>query len=150
MNKPNLYMLIGIPGSGKSTFAKLIQPVLNYKILSSDEYRKNMFGSEDDQEHNSQIFTKLHEDMNDLLSKGENVCYDATNIKRSDRKACLKSISYPCEKIAIFIRCSVDEAKKRNSNRDRIVPDEVIDKMYSNLIEPSIDEGFDEIINIDV
>ena len=69
---------------------------------------------------------------------------------RYGRKACLKNISYPCEKIAIFIRCSVDEAKKRNSNRDRIVPDEVIDRMYANLIEPSIDEGFDEIINIDV
>lgn len=145
MIKPTLYMMVGIPGSGKSTLAKAAKDSLNYSILSSDEYRKNLFCDENDQSHNHEVFEKLHNDMNKLLSEGENVCYDATNIKVSDRRKCLNSIKFPCKKVAVFINLPIEEAKKRNLLRERVVPEGVIDKMYSKLVIPTEDEGFDVV-----
>ena len=51
----NLIMMIGIPGSGKSTIAnELLEKweLNNGKIFSSDEYRKIICGDENDQTQN--------------------------------------------------------------------------------------------------
>ena len=47
--KPNLYIMIGLPGSGKDTIAKQIQAVDRLKnvVLSSDNIRMELFGWED-------------------------------------------------------------------------------------------------------
>ena len=49
-------MLVGLPGSGKSTFAKN----LGYNIFSSDELRKELWGDESKQGNNTELFTELH------------------------------------------------------------------------------------------
>ena len=53
MNK--FYMLVGLPGSGKSTIAQK----LNCKVFSSDSLRKELWGNENTQGDNSQLFNEL-------------------------------------------------------------------------------------------
>ena len=58
MKENELNILIGIPGSGKTTFAKS-KLFENYIYLSSDEIRKELYGFEN-QEHNNEVFDLLH------------------------------------------------------------------------------------------
>lgn len=87
-----LYMMCGLPGSGKSLYAKEISKVKNAKIYSSDELRKEMFGNVSDTKHNSDLFQELHKRIKNELFKGKNVIYDATNLSHKRRKVFLDSL----------------------------------------------------------
>ena len=67
MAEVTLYMMVGVPGSGKSFIAK----GLNCPIVSSDAIRKELYGSEDDQSHNGEVFNEVH-----VVS--ETICSTAT------------------------------------------------------------------------
>jgi len=57
MNKPNLYMLIGIPCSGKSYYAEKEFKSKNIKIVSTDEIRIELTGNRKfDQGCNNAVF----------------------------------------------------------------------------------------------
>ena len=46
----NFYMLVGLPGSGKSTIVKkMIEKNPNIKVFSSDSLRKELWGDENKQ-----------------------------------------------------------------------------------------------------
>lgn len=49
MDKPIFIMLVGLPGSGKSTYAELLKKQYNAIICSSDEARKKITGDENNQ-----------------------------------------------------------------------------------------------------
>jgi predicted kinase len=46
------------------------------------------------------------------------------------------------------VKTDIETAKKRNAARARKVPEWVIDKQYSKFIQPSRNEGFDDVINV--
>ena len=140
MNK--FIMLVGLPGSGKSTFAKN----LGYKIFSSDELRKELWGDESIQGNNTELFTELHRRIKEALKNGEDCVYDATNINAKRRTAFLNEIKkIKCEKICAVIITDFDLCLERNSQRDRKVPYEVIKKMYLTFDVPQFREGWDDI-----
>ena len=140
MNK--LYMMVGLPGSGKSTIAQK----LNCKIFSSDSLRKELWGSEGVQGDNSQLFNELHRRIKETLKQGEDCVYDATNINAKNRISFLKSISrIDCERICIFVATDFNLCLLRNFQRERHVPYEVIKRMYLNFDIPQFREGWDDI-----
>lgn len=140
-----LNIAIGVPGSGKSTYLKKLKAV----YVSSDAIRKELFGDEDSQEDPLKVFGILNYRVKKALKSGNDATYDATNVSRSSRKKIFKNFRDKADKIvAYYFDTPIDEAKRRNSNRERVVPDEVIDRMYDKLSPPSFDEGFDEIVYI--
>lgn len=174
--KGNLYVLVGIPGSGKSTAGARYGTV-----YSSDDIREKLFGdsalqfeekavkeylhrikpelrqeeldtlSEKDliAAGNSMVFSRLNRDVKKALQRGEDVVYDATSLTPKTRKAILKKFAGLYDHtVAIFVNTDLEEAKRRNAGRERKVPDEVIEKMYSQLRAPDVSEGFDEVIEI--
>jgi hypothetical protein len=56
----------------------------------------------------------------------------------------LKNIS--CEKYCVLMATPYEECLKNNSNRDRVVPEYVIEKMYRNFDIPFDYEGWDDIV----
>ena len=62
-----LYILIGLPGSGKSTWAAMQKDCI---VLSSDEYREKLFGDATDQAHNAEVFNALRKDVVKYLKAG--------------------------------------------------------------------------------
>ncbi len=141
--KPVLILLCGIPGSGKSTFAKSVQA--HYTILSSDEIRSEL-GDVNDQSNNKKVFDVLHERIREELLKGNSVIVDATNVKRKYRKAILDAVSdIECFKLADVLLVDYQTCLERNAKRDRKVPEEVIQDMWLGFQFPSKEEGFDDI-----
>lgn len=150
---PTFYMMVGLPGAGKSKEAESIYEHSHrdgrklISIHSSDKLRAELFGDENCQENNQLLFTELHRRMKDDLSKGINVIYDATNINKKRRIAFLRELkNIVCYKVCILLCTPYDVCLQNNNNRKRKVPEESIRKMYMNFNPPDYGEGFDEII----
>lgn len=146
--KPTFIMMIGLPGSGKSTIAKDLAENGNAKIFSSDEYRAKLLGDENDQSNNQIVFDTLYKDMIDcILISGQNVIFDATNITIKDRKRCLDKLSrYAINKIAYFVNTPYQTCILNDRDRDRSVGIDVINKFIAKFQFPQLFEGFDRII----
>ena len=146
MIKPNFYMLVGLPASGKSTWAENNKQKLNFNIRSSDALREELYGNVNDLSNNADLFKELHKRIKTDLKNNKNVCYDATNLVSKRRIAFLKELKYiPCKKICILFCTPYELCLNQNSERERIVPEEAIKKMYKNFNVPFWQEGWDEI-----
>lgn len=150
---PFLYMLIGLPASGKSYFAKnYTENSENVIHISSDAIRKELYGSEEIQDNPNKVFSIMFHRTVDALLSNNSVIYDATNISRKYRMAFLKdldaalgSFASKVSKIGLVFAIPVEICLERNKARGRSVPEEVIYRMYRNFQMPSIFEGFDHI-----
>lgn len=139
-------MLCGLPASGKSTYAKVLANKTDAIILSSDAIRWELFGDEADQEHNQQVFQELHKRIKEYLRNGKNVVYDATNITSKKRRAFLNELKkIDCIKNCVIMATPYEQCLENNKNRERQVPEWVIERMYRKWQTPHWFEGFDNI-----
>lgn len=146
-----LYMLVGLPGSGKSTWAENHKDEYKFKIISSDKIRGEMFGDESCQEDNGKIFQIMNQRTMQTLSEGYDVCYDATNISRKSRKSILSLINNSkdnIEVIAIVFNTPFYQCLLNNNSRSRKVPPEAIKRMMGQFEIPVKGEGIHKIIII--
>lgn len=144
---PWFLMLVGLPGSGKSTFASQLQ-VYGWTVHSSDEIRAEILGDENDQSKQKDVFDELHRRVfSDLLS-GKDVCYDATNLSYKRRAQFIRDLDRVVTntyKVCIMAATPYSECLRRNARRKRVVPEEVIERMYRSFDPPMYAEGWDEI-----
>lgn len=146
MERPTLIILVGPPGSGKTTYAtKYISEHSNTVHLNSDNIRKELWGDEATQGDNSLIFSRMQNRAIDGLNFGCNVIYDATNMTRKDRAgiiaACPKFAKIECH----IIWAPIETCIERDAERKRTVGKEVIDRMLKRFQAPYYDEGINEI-----
>lgn len=138
-------MLVGIPASGKSTYAHELEKQ-GYHIYSSDAIRKELTGDSNSQNINNKVFKILHKRIKDDLKNGISCVYDATNTSMKRRIAFLNEIKkYECRKKCVLFVMPVEICKERNQTRERKVPDSVFDKMLKQFQCPYYYEGWDEI-----
>ena len=90
-NKPEFLMLVGLPGSGKSTYIKKYFNQ-NLRVHSSDAIRAELSGDENNQNINAKVFEVLHNRVKEDLRNGISCVYDATNISYKRRKAFLDEL----------------------------------------------------------
>lgn len=103
MNRPIFTMLCGLPGSGKSTYAKKLSQETKSIVCSSDAIREELCGDENLQENNEDVFKILHKRIKENLKIGNNVVYDATNINSKRRRAFLSELKrIECVKNALL------------------------------------------------
>lgn len=146
MNFPKFIMLIGLPGSGKSTWAeKYMTENSNTVIISSDEMRKELFNDESSQEDNNRVFYEMEVRTLNHLNNGVNVIYDATNVVRKRRKTFLDKLPTWVIKEAHVIWAPLEVCIERDSSRDRTVGKAVIWRMVKSYQPPFFDEGFNRI-----
>ena len=145
---PILYIMVGIPGSGKSSYAAELRERGNCVVNSSDAIREELYGSADDQSHNAEIFNTMLRRSVAALAAGLNCVYDATNLSAKRRANLISEISRrvsDVKPIAVVIATPITECLKRNMSRERHVPTEVIHSMAKRFEMPAYWEGFEEI-----
>jgi len=141
-----LIMLVGLPGSGKSTKAEEYRKQ-GFIIHSSDAIRNelNLHSLDDTQ----RVFDILHERILLDMMAGENVVYDSTNLTRKRRMKFLNLIEkFNYEKICYVKLVDMYTCMEFNSQRTEYarVPDESIEIMNNRFNLPMPDEGWDKII----
>lgn len=142
---PVLFMLMGLPGSGKSYIANgiLYRPIIH----SSDALREELYGDANEQSNNQELFVELHKRIKSDLVDGRDVIYDATNISKKRRRAFISELkNIKCKKICVCVMTPYEICLEQNKKRERKVPDNVIKRMYMNWNPPALEEGFDDII----
>ncbi|MBL8231255.1 MAG: AAA family ATPase [Bryobacterales bacterium] len=146
MERPRILLLVGLPASGKSTWASQ----QGLPVLSSDEIRRLLLDDVTDQRWNRRVFQLLRNLLKQRIEAGRPVtCVDATHLTRAERRPYLAIAEiYGCEVEAVYFDVPLPVCKARNNARSRVVPEDVMDRMASRLVAPSIEEGFDKVIVI--
>lgn len=143
---PMFYMMVGLPGSGKSFTAESIP---NAVVHSSDAIRAEVLGDENDQTQQDLVFQTLHKRVLQDLVDGKDVVYDATNINYKRRIGFLDRVralhKHDLRTVCLFMATPYEVCLERNNNRERSVPESVIQKMYFKFDVPMMAEGWDEI-----
>eukprot|EP01004_Peranema_trichophorum_P001887 NODE_1245_length_2050_cov_12.893098_g1053_i0.p1 GENE.NODE_1245_length_2050_cov_12.893098_g1053_i0~~NODE_1245_length_2050_cov_12.893098_g1053_i0.p1 ORF type:complete len:651 (-),score=136.80 NODE_1245_length_2050_cov_12.893098_g1053_i0:46-1998(-) len=141
---PKLIILVGIPGSGKSTFAKILAHAFNststfkqWEIVSQDE-----IGSRDGCE------TAL---SNLIKSSRSHIILDRCNTEAKDRKYWIELAFAPKNAMAIFFdlpmeQCQLNVAHRRNHPT---IPEghggRIVESFVKKLQAPLTKEGFKEV-----
>lgn len=145
MNK--LYLMIGCPGSGKSTFAK--KYIQNAKYISRDEIRFSLL-SDDEQyfAQEDQVYREFAWQIYDTLKNQKtDVIADATHLNAKSRSKLFRSIPLnwnEVEVIAVFLHTPLDTCIARNELRKNLkrayVPQQNIHQMFFRMTTPTFDE----------
>lgn len=155
-------MLVGIAGSGKSTWAtnyekSLMEDGWTTAIISRDDVRFSMLkDGEDYFAHEKEVFEEFIRQINECIALGINYVFiDATHINEASRKKVLNQLVVDPKTQLSFveIRCDVDVALERNRQREglRKVPDSAIIDMKKRSTSPDNDRhpndqyGFSDI-----
>lgn len=153
-----LILLIGLPGSGKSTWARqFIQQFPRYEVLSTDKTRALLYGDAAIQGEWAQIWHQLEALLRQSVQAidvqvREGVIWDATNVQRRRRRELIQTLSQLGfnDIGAVWFDTPLAVCLERNQLRDRTVPPEVILKMHRELVggPPDISDGLDWLIRL--
>ena len=149
----NLYLLCGIPGSGKSTWASKQN---NAYIISRDAIRKSLVGEDVNNEKyffkEKEVFSTFINEINLAIAtcfyyhNKENIIVDATHISPASRKKVLSRLNLHHNLNLKIVAFPIDlkTALERNSKRTGFekVPPEAIVRMYRNFILHDYDEFY--------
>ena len=157
MNK-RLYVLCGIPASGKSTWIKNHEETLRKEspngriiVVSRDKIRFSLL--EEDEPYFAKeplVYQEYIRQIAEGLDNGDTVIADATHLNATSRSKLLNSLGNAlknCEVIAICMIIPIGVAIKRNEKRHgrEFVPPKQIVQMNYNYHTPTFEEGFNRI-----
>lgn len=139
-----LYLMCGIPGSGKTTYIK--NNLDNNSVhISRDEIRFSMLDEKDNYFAKEKlVFRKWIEKIQFFLDKGYNVYADATHINKNSRNKTLSNLDLNNHEVkAICVLTDLDTCIERNLLRKgrECVPTDVIKNMFSNFTIPYLTES---------
>lgn len=130
-------LLVGIPGSGKSTYAKQVvaKDPSNWVRVNNDDLRAMMNGSVWSQDYEKMITDARNYLIRDALKRGKNVIIDNLNINRrhfDDVCKIAKSVNADIQVYEKAFYIELDEAMERNAKREGAarVPDDVMKKWF--------------------
>jgi predicted kinase len=146
MKPPRIVVLVGLPGSGKSTYIEQ----LGTGALSSDAIRKLLVDDETIQTIHERVFETLRYLLRQRLALGRPVTYvDATNLTPQERRPYIGiGKAFGCTLEAVYFDVPLAVCRERNRARQRVVPDEALAGMAAKLVPPSEAEGFDLVNTI--
>lgn len=148
----NLYMLVGVPGSGKSTWLKNIGvPNFNCMVVSSDYYIDQY--AEEHGKTYSEVFAEavgwatqmMEEDLEFAIENDLDIYWDQTNLNAKTRMKKLAKIPFSYKKIAVVFPVPEREEwlRRLDSRPGKTIPRHILENMLKSFEMPTTDEGFD-------
>lgn len=143
----SLVLMMGVPGSGKTTYAKKMmgdydiyvsRDEIRFKLVKEDE---PYFSKEDE------VLQTFIRTINDALPIAQRyVIADATHLNMGSRAKILKNLHNKPDNIyVVYVAVSLQTALERNAQRKgrALVPESSIKNMYKSISLPRKEEGID-------
>lgn len=155
---PEIFVLIGVPGSGKSTWTEKHKASSGkqYDVVSSDAVldqiasEKGLKYSDVHKDFIGLATAKAKQTFRDAIAANRNIIFDQTNVSKKKRRGILQQLPKHYRKIAVVFQTEDKEVERRLKARaeqtGKHIPDFVMKDMYSRWEAPTRDEGFDLII----
>ena len=151
-DQPTLYMLIGVPGSGKSTWVAKQQWASNCVLLSTDKFI-DAYALSIGKTYND-VFTDYIKTATQMLSKlaitttvaETSAIWDQTNLSIKSRRDKIKLFLGYKRIAVVFPTPNMEELTIRLASRPgKHISNKVITSMINSFQMPTTEEGFDEI-----
>jgi predicted kinase len=150
MNK--CYQLVGVPGSGKSTWLKNQDWALGLTVVSTDVFVEDYAKAQG--KTYSEVFDEYMPTAVDLMSKvvvharehGHDIIWDQTSTTVKSRARKFRMLRDYEHIAVVFSTPDRDELSRRLAGRPgKNIPDHVMRSMIDGFEMPTEDEGFTEI-----
>ncbi|MGM5631892.1 AAA family ATPase [Apibacter raozihei] len=142
-----ILLLIGPPGSGKSTFAKyFLRTEENWMRVCRDDFRHMNFSQENLSGEKEHLITKLVDaSIQELIKKKTNVLIDATHCKKEYITEYIKKFNSYADISFKLFDLSLEELRKRCINREeqtgKHIPVRVLERMFEQF--QNLKQNFD-------
>lgn len=136
---------VGLAASGKSSWANAQE---GYLVLDSDLLRKELWGSETDQQNPTKVFDVMYKRAADALSRGQSTICCSTNLNMRYRIHALNQLKHKCPNVkyrCVIFNTPVEICREWNQQRERHVPNWLFDKQMRAFQCPVENEGWDSI-----
>lgn len=143
-----IYMMIGIPGSGKTTFVKKKAKDLQIEVVSTDIVRATHPGIVE-----KDVWPMVYEKIGQNILNGRDVIFDATNVTKTPRnrfKDNVNKYSTDYELIGYYFPmhysiCIGRVAKRNEMPGELPLPIDCIASYGESIYPPTYEEGFKEL-----
>ena len=151
---PRLYMLVGVPGSGKSTW---IRSRNHDAVIASTDDKIEAAAAAQGLTYDAVFETEikaanaaLREDVKQAVKDQRDIIWDQTNLTAKSRRGKLGQVPKHYERIALFFPTPDGEelARRLASRVGKTIPVHVMANMIASLEPPVPSEGFDEIYQV--
>jgi predicted kinase len=152
VDKPKCYQLIGVPGSGKSTWISNQDWMLGLTVVSTDMWVE-IYAKKQGKTY-SEVFKDYMPTAVDLMAEqvvfarehGHTIIWDQTSTTLASRARKFNMLP-DYEHIAVVFRTPEHKELMRRlmSRPGKEIPDHVIASMIASWEEPTLEEGFKEI-----
>lgn len=156
MTKPKLYVLVGVPGSGKSSWVAHQDWASQCAYVSTDMWVD--FEAERVGKTYTEVFNDFMPDAVRLMTRdviqardsGRSIIWDQTSTTVASRAKKFAMLPDYYAIAVVFKTPPARELMKRlASRRGKTIPWEVVSGMIAGFQMPTVDEGFSEIWHID-
>lgn len=152
-----LTVLVGLPGSGKSTS---IPEDFDGFIYSTDNYieqcakMNGLLYNSAFQEFIEPATKTMNEQVEIAIRQKADVLWDQTNMSAKKRRGILSRFPKTYHKVCICRVPPQDEDEWAELNQrivqrarftGKFIPQEVVERMADSYVEPTLEEGFDEV-----
>lgn len=144
--EPKLLVLVGLPGSGKSTWARQMAKEHGCQVVSSDEVRLELWGElqgVQSREKHEEVFSLVHQRLLRALLESRVAVADATNIYGHARDSLYQLAREAGVSAEVVFFTDHKEALRRNSLRSDAnrVPEEAMERMMGEMHKVSFLPG---------
>lgn len=154
---PKLYVLVGVPGSGKSTWVNNQEWDRGNTVFASTDKFVEQYAAGEGKSYNEVFEDFMPEAINLMLQEvivareqGKDIVWDQTNITVKSRKKKFNMLPEYEAIAVVFNTPERDELYKRLKSRlGKNIPQRVVYQMIEHLQLPTTAEGFKEVRFID-
>jgi predicted kinase len=149
---PKCYQLVGVPGSGKSTWVSNQDWMLGLTVVSTDMWVE--IHAKEQGKTYSEVFKDYMPTAVDLMAEqvvfarenSHTLIWDQTSTTIASRERKFRMLPNYEHVAIVFKTPDAEELKRRLASRPgKEIPDDVVQSMIDNFEMPTEDEGFTEI-----
>ena len=160
LEQPELIMLVGVPGVGKSTYIRKLMaqnPEKDYVVISSDDIIEEL-GAPDGlsyaeafNKYSGQAMGMMKQRAKQAFADRRNIIWDQTNLTPKTRKGKLQQAKGYRLFAVVWTLTEAEWSKRFNKRKAEVgknIPAHVLKSMSQQFTMPSKAEGFEQIIVI--